>query len=171
MPLDGFALKQTAYEQRVSQILWGPHYAKRHGVIEVFALFFPLESVVFDREKSQASVLTLIFPSFHRSLSIPTSPQGYLAWLQPRWPELSQQPAVHLPTVLCQLCAHSPVCPHQCGGSCAHETSWRQQQGGPGGCRDGCWAWDGNYSWVVLPQVRLSKFRTGKRSKNRRRWW
>lgn len=46
-PLDGFALKQKAYEQRVSQILWGPHYAKMCGVIEVFALFFPLASVFF----------------------------------------------------------------------------------------------------------------------------
>lgn len=68
MPLDGFALKQTAYLQRMSQILWGPHYAKRYGVIEVFALFFPLASVFFDRKRSQASVLTLVFPSFHRSL-------------------------------------------------------------------------------------------------------
>lgn len=79
MPLDGFAPKQTAYEQRVSQILWGPHYAKRYGAIEVFALFFPLASVFFNIENGQASVLTLIFPSFHHSLSIPTSPQGYLA--------------------------------------------------------------------------------------------
>lgn len=49
------------------------------GVIETFALFFPLTSVFFDRKSSQACILTLVLPSFPRSLSNPTSPQGYLA--------------------------------------------------------------------------------------------
>lgn len=127
--------------------------------------------VFFDRKISQACILTLVLPSFHHSLSKPTSSQGYLTRLQPRWPELPQQPAVHLPTVLCQLCAHSPVCPHQCGGSCSHETSGWQQQGSPGGCRNGCWDWAGICAWTVLPQVRLLQIKAGKRSRNRKRWW
>lgn len=51
---------------------------------------------------------------------------------------LSRRTAVHLPDVFRVLRAHSSVRPDKRGGCRAHETSGRFQQGGAGGCRDGC---------------------------------
>lgn len=56
---------------------------------------------------------------------------------------LQFEPANHLSFVLCELCAHCPVCSDQCRRGSAHETPGRLEQRGPGGGRDGCRNWDG----------------------------
>lgn len=68
---------------------------------------------------------------------VPTRPQHWRGLC------LQSEPSVYLAHVLCLLCAHRPVCAHQCGGGRADEAPGRLQQGGPGGGGDGCRNWAG----------------------------
>lgn len=78
-----------------------------------------------------------LLPSPGHIAGVPTRPSPWCGLC------LQSEPSVYLAHVLCLLCAHRPVCAHQCGGGRADEAPGRLQQGGPRGGGDGCRNWAG----------------------------
>lgn len=119
-----------------------------------------------------------LLPQSFKTLSIPFYPLGHPervpAWSSRNRLRLSCRTAVHLPDVFRVIRAHSSVRTDKRGGCRADETSGRFQQGGTGGCRDGCRDWIGvGPGRPVLHDGRHRSYRWGHRchcERGGRRW-